>query len=164
MTQMRTKPDSRGFSLVEIMVAVGIIVSVVTAAAGAWQLYFKVLHASADQTQAAMITEEAAEALNFLRDSGWSAYITPHALDTAYYLQWDGDNYSLSSLRVEMTGGYATEIAFKEVLRDASSNIITGGGVGVPDPRSRRAFITVTPIDDAGKILMQSEMLKQFLR
>lgn len=156
---MHQRLCNRGFSLVEIIVSVAIVVTVITAVAGAWQLYFRALHATTYQAQASLITEEASEAINFLRDQSWSTNIESLSLESRYFLTWNGSSYGLVPTRTEFRNGYVAEIGFSSVLRDSNGNIVNGGGTGTVDSRTLIAQITISPLGDPSKSLMSSEML-----
>lgn len=147
----------RGFSIVELVVAAAIIVSVGTGAVAVWQQYLRLTQTSAQVSQAALLTEEAAEALEIIRDMGWSANITPLALGTPYYLYWNGTTYGTSTVPIALSGSYAAYVTLGAVNRDTNNNIIGSGGV--TDPRTLTATITVVPASSTANTIAQSSLL-----
>lgn len=149
--------SSHGFSLVEIVVGSAIFLTVGVGVATAWQAYLKVVNISATRSQAALLTEEAAEALQFLRDGGWTANISGRTLGTQYHLSWNGTAYSLTTTPVPLQGGgYFRTIVFSAVNRDAFDSIVSSGGT--LDPDTKRIAITITSPGSPDPI-MQTEML-----
>ena len=133
--------EKKGFSVVEIIVASAIILLLVTAATGAWHLYFNLSNTSTQITQAALLTDEAAEALNFYRDKGWTSYISPLLLNTPYYIYWNGSAYATSTSPVLVNSNYYVQFQLSAINRDGSSDITTSGGT--LDSRSKNVLITV---------------------
>ena len=146
----------RGISVVEIVVAAGIIAIAVTGIAGAWQLYFKISNQSVQYAQTTTLIEEANEALSVMRDSGWSNKINTLSLNTTYYLYWDGSAYSATTTPQIIQNTYLRTIVFQPVTRDASFNIASSG---TTDVNTRKVTITISLSGNASTTLAQSEML-----
>ncbi|HTK33206.1 MAG TPA: hypothetical protein VL335_01515 [Candidatus Paceibacterota bacterium] len=146
----------RGLSVVEIIVSAAIIATAVTGIAGAWQLYLKVANSSSRYAEAALLTEEADEALTIMRDTGWSTKISPLSLNTTYYLYWDGSTYSGTTTVQTIQNTYVRTIVFSAVKRDSSDNISTSG---TTDANTRDVIITVFPSGNASTTLARTEML-----
>lgn len=147
---------SSGFSIIEIVVACAIIVSLVTAAASAWQIYLRISDSSADRTQAALLTEEAGEALNLFRDTSWSGNISPLPLNTTYYLYWNGTRYATSTTPVTVQSYYTVGLSLAAVSRDGSSNIVSSGGSN--DTGTRQATVTITRLGTPNQTLLTSNL------
>ncbi len=131
-----------GFSVTEIVIGAAIIAVVVTGVATAWQFYLKLAGQSTRMTQADLLIEEAGEALQYIRDKGWDANIAPLALNTSYYLVWDGSDYVLTTTPTIINNAYTRIISLRSVNRDASSNISSSG---TNDPGTRLATISIYP-------------------
>jgi Tfp pilus assembly protein PilE len=138
---MNAPSHSRGLSVVELVVAAAIIVSVVTMATSAWQLYFRVSRTNGQLTQATLLTEEASEAINFLRDLGWTTYVAPLSLDIPYYIYWNGTQYTISSTPITVNKIYNVTVTLSAVNRDVNSNITTSGGT--LDARTKAVKISI---------------------
>lgn len=152
-------PPARGLSIVEIVVAAAIIAAVVTALSGAWQLYIRTSTIGSEMSEAALMTEEAAEALETIRDAGWTASIAPLATDgTYYYVAWNSatERYGISSTYSTPQSGYARTITLATVMRDSNSNIVSAFGTN--DPKTRKATISVFLVGATSTPLMQSDM------
>lgn len=146
----------RGISVVEIVVAAGIILTAVTGIAGAWQLYFKISNKSAQYSQVSTIIEEGEEALNLMRDMSWSGNISPLSLNTTYYIYWNGSAYVATTTLQTIQNTYVRTISFQSIQRDVNFNIASSGSV---DVNTRKAVITIFPSGNASTTLAQSEML-----
>lgn len=133
---------SKGFSVIEVIVGAAIVAIVVTAIASAWQFYGRVAGQSVRGSQADLLLEEGAEALQYMRDKGWTANIASLALNTAYYMTWNGSTYTFSVTPTATNGGYARTVKLTAVYRDASDNIAASGTL---DPNTLLATITVYP-------------------
>ncbi|MEA2715475.1 MAG: hypothetical protein QOG91_503 [Candidatus Parcubacteria bacterium] len=142
--------------MVEIVVAAAIIVSMVTAAAGAWQLYLRLSNTSGRRTQAVLLSEEAAEALNLLRDRSWAKNIAALSLDTPYYIYWNGTTYATSTTPVTVNNSYNVYVTFGALYRDINKDI---AGAGTIDARSRYATVTVSVAGNPGAKDLETQML-----
>lgn len=151
-----------GFSVIEIVIAAAVIVTIVTAATNAWQIYFKISRTSGSGTQATMLTEEFAEALNYFRDLDWSKYIAPLTPGTTYYMYWNNgsDTYGTSTTPVLVNDAYYIGIVFSPVSRDMTNKDIvpTGSANSGTDIRTRLAVISIYTSTTSSQTLMQSSL------
>jgi Tfp pilus assembly protein PilV len=153
-----TKNTKKGFSLVETIVAAAIIISVVTAGAGAFQLYLRISRESNERTQAALLTEEAAEALRFYRDMSWDEKIDTLNIGTTYYLYWSDVSYSVSLSPITVNNAFTVSFVMNTVQRDDLSKDIVSSG-GTVDPDTRSVTITISSTGSPPKELLVSNML-----
>src|SRR5574343_101171 len=91
---------SMGLSMVEIVVAAAILITIVTAAGTAWQLYLKTAASSVRQSQAALIVEETSEVLRLFRDQSWTNLIAPLTTGVDYQLFSSGTLYSATTSQI----------------------------------------------------------------
>lgn len=149
----------KGFSVVEIIVASAIIATVVTAIGGGWQIYLKTTRDAMNYTMAANMTEEGGEAVQLLRDLGWTTNIASLSLDTSYDLYWDTTNstYKATTTPQLLQGLYRRTITFGAVERDAWDNIVTSGGT--TDANTRKVTIDVYLGSATSTPLSESQML-----
>lgn len=151
------KGSSQGFSVVEIVVAAAIIVSLVTAASSAWQLFFKVSRTDTQSTQAGLLSEEAMEALNLYRDMSWSGMIAPLSLGTTYYIYWNGSSYSTSTSPITVNGSYVVGFALSSASRNANGDIVSSGGT--LDSHTRMAIVSVALSSATSTPILQSSFV-----
>ncbi len=164
---MKSSPShERGFSIVEIVIAGAIIVTIVTGAAASWQAYLKISRSSGQNAEAALMTEEAAEAIHLLRDQSWSTNIAPLLVDQPstvppYQLSWTGTAYQLGTAQVSLQTNYVRTLTFSSISRDnTTKNIVTNGTAGsAVDPDTRKVTVTVFLAGSTSTPLMQSDML-----
>lgn len=154
---MHSQSRKKGLSVVEIIVASAIIVTLVTAIGGGWQLYLRVTREGTNYTMASNLSEEGAEAVQLLRDLGWTANISPLSLNTAYDLYWNGTAYKATTTAQLLQSAYRRTATFSSVERDAWDNIVTSGGT--VDADTRKVTIRVYLSTSTSTLLTQSEML-----
>lgn len=147
---------SRGFGLIEIVVASAVIAAVVVAIVGALQMYIKMANTSGLYAQAALLTEESSEVLQLFRDKGWTANIAPLTLNTTYYLYWDGNQYLATTTIISVQNYFFRTVFFSSVTRDSSDNISTTGTV---DPNTRKVTVTILLATTTPSILSKSDFL-----
>ncbi len=155
---MNTARNSqKGFGMVEIIVGAALILVIGGAAVTAWTQYLQVTTRSTDLTKAALLTDEAGEALVMWRDIGWTSEIAARTIGTTYYLSWNGTSYSLGTTAVAFQDGYAVKLIMSAVSRDGSSNVVTSGGT--VDANTRKVQINVVPITATSTVISTSELL-----
>jgi len=146
-----------GLSVVEIIVASAILLTLVTAIGGGWQLYLRVVRDGTNYTMASNLSEEGAEAIQLMRDGGWTSNIIPLSLGTEYDLYWNGSNYIATTTPQLLQSIYRRTVTFSSVERDAWSNIVTSGGV--LDADTRKVDIKIYLANSTSTILTQSQIL-----
>lgn len=121
--------QNRGFSLIEVLVASAILITIAVGSIGALQLYSKIAISGTEQTQAALLVQEAAEAVQLMRDANWDTNIAPLTLDIPYHLNWDGSAYSATTTPVVLDSRFTRTITLSAVERDGSDQIVESGTV-----------------------------------
>ena len=149
------KKNERAFSLVEVLVASAILLTIVVGVFGALRLFAQVSAQDAERTQAALLAGEASEALQLMRDDGWAENIAPLSLDTTYYLAWEDDSYVATTTPVVIDGRFLRTVTFEAVERNGSDQIAESGTV---DQGTRRVHVEVTRAI-GGNVLVDSDFL-----
>lgn len=154
---MHSPISKKGFSVVEIIVASAIIVTLVSAIGGGWQLYLKVTRDGTHFTMASNLSEEGAEAIQLLRDLSWDSHIASLSLNTPYDLYWTGATYAATTTPQLIQSIYRRTVNFSAVQRDAWDNIVSSGGT--TDSNTRKATISIYLGSTSTAPISQSEML-----
>ena len=94
--------------------------------------------------QTALLFEETAEALQFMRDQSWSTNIASLAKETPYYLVWNGNIFVSTTTTTLHHNIYSRTFTLYEVKRDGSDAISDSGSI---DPDTLRATISVSWLD-----------------
>jgi len=149
------KKNEKGFSLVEVLVASAILMTIVVGVFGALRLFAQVSAQDAERTQAALLAGEAAEALQLLRDGGWTQNIASLSLDTPYYFAWQDGAYIATTTPLTIDGRFLRTITLEAVGRDGSDQIAESGTV---DEGTRRVYVEVSRAVD-GELLVDSDFL-----
>ncbi len=119
---------NKGISIVEIIVASAIISVSVIGIVGAIQVYLKIVYQNTRETQAVLLLDESAEALQYLRDDSYETYITDSDLNTPYSLFWNGTGYELGTSTITLPYEMTRTVTFTEVRRSSSDQIVLSGG------------------------------------
>jgi Tfp pilus assembly protein PilE len=134
----------KGFSVVEIIIASAIVTLVGVAITSSLLAYINISMKNSRNVQTALLFEETAEALQFMRDQSWSTNIAPLAKVTPYYLIWNGESFVSTSTAVLHHNLYSRTFTLHEVKRDGSDAISDSGSI---DPDTLRATISVSWLD-----------------
>jgi Tfp pilus assembly protein PilV len=131
--------NTKGFFLIEVVIAVAVITVVLVSMLGIIQDTVEVSQRSLERTQGAYLLEEGFEAVKMIRDTSWST-IANLSNGTAYYLSWNGTTWSLSTTPSQI-GVFSRLIVFDSVSRDGNDDIVDSGGT--TDTRTRKGTATV---------------------
>lgn len=137
---MKKVSNQSGFGTLELIIAAGILLVVVTSVSAAFYTFHRFSNELSHDAQAALLLEEGLEALQIMRDYGWTANIASADMETPYSVHWDGNAYVLSEDLVLINNAYLREVEFHEVRRNGSGVLSAGGSV---DNSTRRAVVTV---------------------
>lgn len=132
---------NKGLSIVEIVIAAGIIATSVIGIVGAIQVYLKIVYANTRETQAVLLLDETAEALQYLRDTSYGSNIATTTASTTYTLYWNGTGYQLATSTISLPYGMSRTILFNTVYRDGSDQIVSSGGS--LDTNTKKATINI---------------------
>lgn len=146
----------RGMSVLEVIIGASIILILTTAIGASWQSYIKISRVSNERNQAALILEEGAEIIQYLRDKSWSTNIAPLTNNTSYYLKWDGSNFVTTTTYTKINNAFIRIIVFSSVLRNAQDDISGSGNI---DTNTRKVTVHVSSLESPPVISYQTEML-----
>ncbi len=136
--------NPRGFSLVEVLVSVSIILVLAISIASLFQFSGALAKRSLNKVVAVNLAEEGLEVARVWRDNGFTTQITAKTNNTSYYLlfatttaTWQATTTLTWSLE-----RFARCVTFLPVYRDTNADIISSGGT--LDPNSRLVTATVS--------------------
>lgn len=132
---------NEGFGLLEIAISVGVISLSLFSLASVSNLALNLAEESVRNTQAAFLMEEGAEAIKILRDSGWSANISPLVSGADYYLDFSGNSWRATSTNIYVDGIFERKFSLQNVSRDSGDRIVSSGGA--PDPGTKKLAVYV---------------------
>lgn len=130
----------RGISIVEIVIASAIIAISVVGIIGAIQVYLKVVYQNTRETQAVLLLDETAEALQYMRDDSFSTHFDSITPGNTYTIFWNASGYELSTSTVMLPYEMTRTVVFLEIERDANDQISSSGSV---DDDTLKAAITI---------------------
>jgi prepilin-type N-terminal cleavage/methylation domain-containing protein len=129
----------KGFSLVEVLVAVSIISLSVFAIMSSAQKSVKLSSQSLNKAQASYLLEEGAEAVKIVRDNNWST-ISGLTIGTTYYPTFTGGTWTLSTTPTTV-GIFTRTVVLATVYRDNFDDIASSG---TTDAGTKKVTVTVT--------------------
>src|SRR3989344_1040687 len=138
---MATNKTSRGFSMVEAVIAIAIAGSFIVVLAAVNTIYIKISLSQSFKIQAAFLAEEGLEVMRYLGDDSWTSNIALMSNGADYFLTFSGTNWATTTT-LTYVGIFDRRIRLSEVYRDAADNItVTGGAL---DPNTRLLTATVS--------------------
>jgi len=140
------KPNKNGFTVIEILVVVAIMLTAFTAILGLITISVKTSTLIRETTQANFLAQETAEATrNFRSGSNWATnglgFLT---IGIAYHPEKTADIPSRWAMvqGEETVGIFSRKIVFENVYRDVNFNIVGSGGTN--DPNTKKATVTIS--------------------
>ncbi len=123
---MRHSSDQFGFTIIEIIIALAVVLTACVGLLQLASLQTKAAALAAQETRAYFLASEGIEAIRIVRDEGW-ANIGNLQKETLYYPVIQSGTWALSSSNPGVINGYTRSVVFHQVLRDGNGNITSSG-------------------------------------
>ena len=130
----------QGISVVEIIVAAAIIGVSVIGIVAAIQVYLKVVYQNTRETQAILLLDETAEALQYMRDKSFSTYFASSTVGTTYTVYWSGTGYEFSTSTITLPYQMTRTVILSQVKRNSDDQIASSGTI---DPKTLKATLQI---------------------
>jgi Tfp pilus assembly protein PilV len=118
---------TNGFSVVEIVVAVALLLLIVSSLYTANIFYLKTILSNVNKVKASFLAEEGVEAVKLIRDQSW-ANISGLTVGNSYYLYWNGSMWQATTTNTYVQEVFERKFVISNVNRDSNSDIVTSGG------------------------------------
>lgn len=148
---------NKGLSIIEIVISAALIAVSVAGIIAAANVFFALSIKNTNQAQAALLLEETAEILQYLRDDSWDGNFTNMSTATNYHLDWDGTDYATTTTPVLVNGRFTRTFNIDEVRRDSSDDIVSSGGS--VDPDSYLVNVSISWVEKSGPQSVTSKFL-----
>lgn len=137
----------RGLTLVEVVIASGIITAFLTTLITVHNTYLRSSFSNLDSVKAAYLAEEGIEAVKGIRDVSWGTNINPLIDGTTYYLLFSTTTnaWTITTIPSFIDSKFSRELFFSGVNRDTSNDITTSGGNY--DHNTRKVTVSVSWAD-----------------
>lgn len=122
----KTQTD-KGMSIIEVLIGSAIIVTGILALIASHTGYTQYAIQNEKNVEITYLLEEGLEAVSFLRDKGWDAYIAPLSTSTTYYLAFNGLHWAATTTPQYVDGTFLRKITIADVMRDSNSDIASSG-------------------------------------
>lgn len=132
---------TRGFGLIEVIIGASILTISLIAIAAYFQKSLQLSQDSAKMAKSSFLLEEGIEVVKFFRDMNW-VNVSNLAIDTPYYIQFDGVKWATSSSNIFTDGVFERSFVIRDVYRDVNDDILSGGGT--IDPGTKKATVSVS--------------------
>lgn len=134
----------KGFGLIEVVIAAGILSLVSAALFGGVIAFMKASTASSHGVKASYLLEEGAETLKVFRDISWDNRIAALTNGSTYYLYWSAGAWWATTTVSKVDNTYYRSFSLGPVYRDANDDIASSGTLDVD---TRKATVTVAWFD-----------------
>ncbi|MDP2593633.1 MAG: hypothetical protein Q8P52_03230 [bacterium] len=140
------KLGKSGVSLLEVMIATGIVFAALAAIVGSYQTFLSAGLANAKSVQAAFLLEEGIEAVLSLRDSDWSSFASLGGAGDRY-LSFQSGIWTASAEESMIDQTFARKFTVSSVYRDAEDNIASSGTL---DSNIKKVEVSVSWLTNRG--------------
>ena len=135
-----------GFTLVEVLIAVSIIVIFIAALISTHTLYLSATFSGLNKVKAIFLAEEGVEAVKLLRDQKWTSSIAVLATGPTnyHYLSYDSSKsfWATSTVNTYIDSIFERRYILEDVYRDdTTKDIVTSGGTLDPNARKLTMFV-----------------------
>ncbi|MDP3661563.1 MAG: prepilin-type N-terminal cleavage/methylation domain-containing protein [bacterium] len=157
----------KGFSLVEILVAVAVLLASFVSVLTAFQVAARHGRGTLEQVQGAALAEEGIEAITAIRDTGWSNFASL-AVGSEYYLNFDGTKWVTTATPQMIDGVFRRTFVLNDVYRRNSDKDIvmsTSTDAKAVDAGARKVTVRVswaTTTPQAGERVMETYLMNLF--
>ncbi len=121
------KNKQKGFSLLEVVIGLGILSFIIFGLFSVSELSLRIIHENTKNIQAAFLLEEGIEAIRVLRDSGWQLNIQPLNSSTDYYLEFSGAIWKSTTTNLYIDNIFERKFVFSDVYRNTDDDISDSG-------------------------------------
>lgn len=136
--------SKKGFGLVEVVIAAGIISVVIGALITTTNTFFTSSRSTTSNVKAGYLLEEGVEAIKLLRDRGYTTYIGGLSNNVSYYFYWNGALWTSTTTAVTIDSVFYRTFTLGPAYRDGNSDLASSGSL---DTNTRKATITVAWFD-----------------
>lgn len=150
------KNTALGISIVEIIIAAAIIGISVVGIVAAIQVYLKVVYQNTRETQAVLLLDETAEALQYMRDDSFTGNFGDIDFGDTYTVFWNGTGYDLMTSSIELPYQMTRTVVFSEISRNSDDQIASSGTI---DDRTIKATLNISWPYKEEQEMLTSEML-----
>lgn len=133
---MSFKKNNKGFSIIEILVAIFIIAITLTSLLGLTSSSLKTSILIKETTQSVNLAQEAMEAVRSIRDGDWNKITNGNHGLTSIGGYWDFDGTE------NIINSFSRTILIENTQRDTNDNIVENGGTN--DPDTKKIIVTVS--------------------
>ncbi len=151
---------TRGFGLVEVLVAVAIIAITSVSIFNVYTTYLRAELSNVKAVKAAFLMEEGLEVVRLLRDTSWSSSIAPVTASTTQYLNWTGAAWQFTTTPQMIDVLYARTVVFTSVYRDGNNRI---SATGTFDPNTRGFTVAVAWPDDNTALSTTTKQVSSYI-
>jgi prepilin-type N-terminal cleavage/methylation domain-containing protein len=132
----------KGFTLIEVLVAIPIFVVVLGSLIVASNLYLSGAGDTLKNTEGAYLAQEGIEAVKILRDYNWTN-ITSLSTTTNYYLTWDTSSTTWkATTTASAINSFIRTFGIGDVKRDSNGKIVSSGGTF--DTNTKKVTVSVS--------------------
>lgn len=157
-----------GFSIVEILVAVAVLVASFVSVITAFQVAARHGRGTMEQVQAATLAEEGIEAMTTLRDAGWGN-VSSLTAGAAYDLVFNGSAWPTTQMPQIIDGVFRRTVVVNNVYRrDSDRDIVSADSSdtktidsGTKKITVRVSWATTTP-SGGGERVMETYLMNLF--
>lgn len=132
----------QGISIIEIVISAALITIAIVGIIGAINVFLAISIKNTNQAQSALLIEETLEIIQHLRDETFSGNFSNMSLNSDYYLDWNGVDYSTTTTPVLVNDKFTRKFQVSSVSRNSDDDIVSSGGTVDPDTLLVDVFVS----------------------
>lgn len=143
--RLKVDGSTSGFSLVEVVIGVSLIMLSLVGLTGAYSFYLKVGLKNTDTLQASFILQEGVEAVTLMRDNAWSN-LSALTSGSWYYLAWNGSTWVSTTTAQVIDSTFTRTFKLDDAYRlDSGKDIVatTTAGAKTVDTNTKKLTVRV---------------------
>lgn len=133
---------NRGFGLLEIIAGIAVISVSIFGLAAVMNISLKISEEALKNTKASFLLSEGWEAVKTMRDVSFQNKISPLAVESDNFLDFDGAVWKATSSNIYIDGVFERKFVLENVLRDVNDDIVSSGGA--LDTNTKKITVSVS--------------------
>jgi prepilin-type N-terminal cleavage/methylation domain-containing protein len=155
------KSKQNGFSLIEVIVAVALMISIATVGLGMILGSYGSLRLGEEQSKATFYSQQGIEAVRSMKNRSWDDFIDFPVCMSGCGVENDGSQWQWSSSPSQLDK-YSRIVELEDVYRDSNNDIVSSGGEIDPDTKKITSKVSWSFVPTRNNVVESTTYLTNF--